>query len=152
MFTTGIAKGLPYPGPGCIPPWAKLSQTPSEFFDLTSVPDGVKISDPSRMNVEPINGCLQFWLNAQQNSGNRFRFHHVWSETLGAFQAAADLPETVDEDETHRARKQKKKTGREKSKYKGKTKEMLQGQADKSTAMHDGKKTSSLKIGNTKIK
>ena len=118
----GMAKGLPYPGSGCIPPWARLSETPAAFFDLALIPDGIRISDPSRMNVEPINRCLQFWLNAEPHDS--FRFHHIWSETKGDFEAALKPLQSEDTEDGQKLRNTGKSKAYGTSSCKGKAKQV----------------------------
>jgi len=63
----GLAKGALYSGSWCTPLWAKLAESPDQFFaheDLLKVDynDGQKkviLQDPSRMNNHKLNACLR---------------------------------------------------------------------------------------------
>lgn len=79
---------MKYPGSGCTPPWAKLSESPDRFFDSEDIPevdyeDGrrkVTLQDPSRMKNHELTACLHLWQERQKETKYSFTFHHWWSE------------------------------------------------------------------------
>jgi hypothetical protein len=58
-------------------PWATIGEDPSKFFDSSSLPEGFKFQDPSRMGLT-IKDLLNHLRTRQESLGvNAFHFHHV---------------------------------------------------------------------------
>jgi hypothetical protein len=106
MRFQGLAKGTSYPGSRCTPPWAKLAESPDQFFDVEDLPEveydegrkKVSLQDPSRMKNHELNACLRLWRDRQQENKPSFQFHHWWSEGQKEF-VPANEPKQLDSDE-----------------------------------------------------
>ncbi len=94
-INAGIAKGVSYPGLGCIPPWARVMKSPESFFCPQIILDGVELKDPSRMTTDPITQCLTCWLELQSSGLQSFKFNNVWNEAKGVYVEAVEQDETV---------------------------------------------------------
>jgi hypothetical protein len=63
--------------PKAVIPWASITKDPDYFFDSQYLPDGLKISEISKMRGEHLHSCLQQWRKGQEKGEQAFCFEKV---------------------------------------------------------------------------
>jgi hypothetical protein len=64
-------------------PWESLNRRGKDYFGLSCLPRGVKLSEPTKMREEAINNTLEHWCKRQQDGKVAFEFLESLRQTAG---------------------------------------------------------------------
>jgi hypothetical protein len=80
-------------------PWLSLSQTPEKFLDPCYLPQGVKLTEISKMKAESLHSCLRHWVKRTEDGEIAFRFKTVQESDLQASTSNRKRPGPATDDQ-----------------------------------------------------